>query len=126
MNDTQISIVLLGRQQDRLSRQIKTLYDEDFDYRTLQRWRDDWAELPLLKYHLDLLPSVDALLEELEGDRCPFPVMDKARLELWKYHKDCWPLLKDMGIDLGAYMDDFGAIDSDLKATFGQKYEQKK
>jgi len=127
MKDLDVAIVLLGRQQDRLSRQIKALYDEDFDYPTLKRWRDGWSsELPLLKYHPEFFPAVDALLEEMEGDRCPFPVMDKARLEVWKYHKACWPFLKDMGIDLGAYMDDFGAIDSDLKARFRQEYEQKK
>jgi len=42
MKDLDIAMILLGRQQDRLSRQIKALYDEDFDYRTLQRWRDGW------------------------------------------------------------------------------------
>jgi hypothetical protein len=127
MKDLDIAIVLLGRQQDRLSRQIKALFADDFDYPTLKRWRGGWAsELPLLKYHPELLPAVDALLEEMEEGLCPFSVMDKARLEVWKYHKACWPLLKDMGIDLGAYMDDFGAIDPELKRRFRRKYESKK
>ena len=32
MKDLDIAIVLLGRQQNRLSRQIKALYDDYFDY----------------------------------------------------------------------------------------------
>jgi hypothetical protein len=66
MKDLDIAIVLLGRQQDRLSRQIKALFAEDFDYPTLKRWRDGWAtELPFLQHHPDLLPAVDRLLEEM-------------------------------------------------------------
>jgi hypothetical protein len=126
MNNTQIVIVLLSRQQDRLSRQIKALFDEDFDYRTLQRWRDGWAKLPLLKYHPDLLPCVDALLAEMAEGGCSLPVIDSARVEVWSYHKACWPRLKELGIDLSAYMNDFGAIDPELKRRFRRKYERKR
>jgi len=126
LNNIQIAIVLLGRQQDRLSRQIRALYDEDFDYRTLQRWRDGWAELPLLKYHPDLLPCEDALLAEMAEGRCPLSVMDSARVEVWSYHKACWPRLKELGIDLSAYMNDFGAIDPELKRGFRRRYERKR
>jgi hypothetical protein len=126
MKDLDISIVLLGRQQDRLSRQIKALYDEDFDYRTLQRWRDGWADLPLLKYHPGLLPCVDALLAEMAEGRCPVAVMDSARVEIWSYHKTCWPRLKELGVDLSAYMNDFGAIDAELKRRFRRQYEGKR
>jgi hypothetical protein len=47
---------------------------------TLQRWRDGWAELLLLKYHPELLPCVDALLADMAEGRCPLPVMDSARV----------------------------------------------
>ncbi|KAF0279153.1 hypothetical protein FPL11_09875 [Spiribacter aquaticus] len=126
MNDTQIVIVLLSRQQDRLSRQIKALYDEAFDYSTLRRWRDGWAELPLLKYHPDLLPCVDALLAVMAEGRCPLRVMDSARVEVWSYHKACWPRLKELGVDLSGYMNDFGAIDPELKRRFRRRYERKR
>ena len=127
MTNPQIALVLLGRQQDRLSRQIKALFGEDFDYPTLKRWRDGWAtELPLLHHHPELIPAVDRLLEEMAEGRCPPSAIETARLEIYTYHKACWPRLKTLGINLSGYMNDFGAIDPSLKRRFRRQYEFKK
>lgn len=58
--------------------------------------------------------------------QCSSSVMETARLEIYSYHKTCWPRLKELGINLGAYMNDFGAIDPDLKRRFRRQYESKK
>ena len=55
MNDTQIAIVLNGRQVERFQWQVNALDAETFDHATLKHWRDTWeAELAFLRLHPDL------------------------------------------------------------------------
>ena len=116
MNDKAIAIILNARQVDRLQRQVTVLYDETFDYATLTRWRDAWeSELAFLKVHPDLA--------EMAAGAYPASTLDSARTRVACYRSGTWSLLKEMGVDLSAYMDDFGAVDPDLKARFHQQYE---
>ena len=126
MNDTQIVIVLNARQVERLQRQVKALYNETFDYATLQRWRDVWAaELAFLKLDPNLLPDVDALLAEMETGDYTEATLDSARTRVACYRPASWSLLKEIGVDLSAHMNDFGAVDPALKARFRKQYEKK-
>ena len=96
-------------------------------YHTLRRWRDAWeAELAFLKVHPELLPAVDALLAEMAAGAYSASTLDSARTRVACYRSGTWSLLKEMGVDLSAYMDDFGAVDPDLKARFHQQYERQR
>ena len=124
MDKASIVIVLNARQVGRLQRQVKSLYDEDFDVDTLRRWRDGWErELAFLHLDPDLIPGIDMLIAEMESGSYSESTLDRARTRVACYRPASWSTLKEIGIDLSAYMNDFGAVDPDLKRRFKRKYE---
>ena len=127
MDKASIVIVLNARQLHRLQRQVKTLYDEDFDLDMLRRWRDGWErELAFLHLDPELIADIDTLTAEMESGSYSESTLDSARTRVACYRAESWATLKDIGIDLSAYMNDFGAVDPALKRRFKRKYEANK
>ena len=127
MDKASIAVILNARQLGRLQRQVKSLYDEDFDVDTLRRWRDGWErELAFLQLDPELIQDVDTLIAEMESGSYSESTLDSARTRVACYRPASWATLRELGIDLSGYMNDFGAVDPDLKRQFKRKYEANK
>jgi hypothetical protein len=64
------------------------------------------------------------LLAEMEPGAYTEATLDNARTRVACYRPASWSLLKEIGVDLSAHMNDFGAVDPALKARFRKQYEQ--
>ena len=127
MDKASIAVILNARQLGRLQRQVKSLYDGDFDLETLRRWRDGWErELAFLHLDPELIADIDTLTAEMESGSYSESTLDNARTRVACYRPASWATLRELGIDLSGYMNDFGAVDPDLKRQFKRKYEANK
>ena len=117
MNDLTTLLVLMQRENQRLSRASK-LIDEGVD---IQKYRSDWEANLGFPHRKRVLEACDAFIGS--GDATD---LLNLQIALERYTSSSWFHLKEFVGSPNAYLDDWGSVSKACKAEFKAKHEANK